>query len=136
MGSSLRDALVLIPLDLLIRFSVLYSCDVEAPIPFEMLTRRLCLPAVSAMAPSAFRFTSSKKNELEDDRWLEAMIDEQNAAKTPEERYAAAKQAEVLKKMMSKLREHSEVKAKAVEDKHAQEITALKARLADLEGKK
>ena len=48
---------------------------------------------------------------------------------------AQQKQKAVLAKMMGKMRTQSNEKVKEVEDKHAEEIAALKARLEQLEKK-
>lgn len=106
------------------------------------MLRRVCLLptlAAAAAAPSlmsAARFNAVKgtSDEHDDERWLEALIDE-DREKTIEERYAAEKQREVMKAMMKRMRESTKV----IEEKHnAQEaeIKALKTKLAELEGKK
>ena len=100
-----------------------------------MLARRFCVPAVtasmSAMATRRFKTTTQE----EDDRWLEAVFDEHTKEMTNEERYAAQKQRDVMKKMLGKVRSQTEEKVQAVEDKHAKEIKDLKDRLASLEKK-
>ena len=94
-----------------------------------MLARRLfAMPAVA----SAVRFSSTQQ---EDERWLEAEFDEHTKEMTNEERYAAQKQREVMKKMMNKMSVRTQEKVAAVENKHADEIAQLKARLAALEKK-
>ena len=98
-----------------------------------MFARRLfAVPAMTAVA-STRRF---KADQHEDDRWLEAEIDEHTKEMTNEERYAAEKQRELMKKLMGKMRERTTESVAKVEDKHAAEIAALKERLAALEGKK
>ena len=102
-----------------------------------MLARRLCVRAFAApVATVASRRLSSTKTEShDDDRWLEAVFDEHTKEMTNEERYAAQKEREVLKKMMGKMRSHADEKVKVVEAKHADEIADLKKRLAQLEKK-
>lgn len=98
-----------------------------------MLARRFLAPAAAA-AMTSRRFKSAK--EVEDDRWLEAVLDEHTKEMTNEERYAAQKQKEIMKKILGKARDDAHAKVAAVEDKHAEEIASLKKRLSDLEKKK
>mmetsp|Transcript_10680 Transcript_10680/g.33135 ORF Transcript_10680/g.33135 Transcript_10680/m.33135 type:complete len:98 (-) Transcript_10680:556-849(-) len=97
-----------------------------------MFARRFTAP----VAATAGTFVTRRfKTEAEDERWLEAEIDEHTKQMTNEERYALQKQKAVLAKMMGKMRTQSNEKVKEVEDKHAEEIAALKARLEQLEKK-
>ena len=95
-----------------------------------MFARRFAAPAAATAGSFAARRMNSTH---EDERWLEAEIDEHTKQMTNEERYAMQKQKNVLAKMMNKIRTDSHEKVKAVEDKHAEEIAALKQRLAQLE---
>ena len=97
-----------------------------------MLARRFCAPAAAAVGAFAVRRNNSSQ-EHEDDRWLEAEINEHTKQMSNEERYALEKQRKVLAKMMGKVRGDAHDKVKQVEDKHAAEIADLKARLASLE---
>jgi acyl-homoserine lactone acylase PvdQ len=69
---------------------------------------RLRSSAATAFATAiGRRFVKSTDDTYEDDRWLEAEL-ANKPEMTAEERYAAMKQHELLKKMMAKLREKSE----------------------------
>eukprot|EP00744_Colponema_vietnamica_P002932 GILI01004550.1.p1 GENE.GILI01004550.1~~GILI01004550.1.p1 ORF type:complete len:120 (+),score=51.31 GILI01004550.1:58-417(+) len=69
-------------------------------------------PLTRAFAASAVCRTGAKSNDptYEDDRWLEAQFTEK--AKTPEERYAAQKQLEIMKTMLTKVRSETDEKVK------------------------
>ncbi len=95
-----------------------------------MFARRAFTRPMAAMAaPMASR---RFKTEAEDDRWLEAVIDEHTKEMTNEERYAAQKQREVLKKMLGRVRDEHHEKVKAVEDKHEKEMAKLNQKLEEL----
>lgn len=88
--------------------------------------RRVIAVSVSAPIARAFAATpvarsagvKSSDETYEDARWLEAQF----AAKehTPEERYAAQKQLEIMKSMMTRLRKDTEAKVAAVAEREKQ----------------
>ena len=104
-----------------------------------MLARRFAQLVPSAMVATSMRGLKSHDPTYEDERWLEAELDEATKHKTPEERYAAEQQKRVLAKMMAKMRdehkEHVEVKVKETKDKHAEEVNELKAQLKAIQDK-
>ena len=74
---------------------------------------RLRSSAATAFATAiGRRFVKSTDDTYEDDRWLEAEL-ANKPEMTAEERYAAMKQHELLKKMMTKLREEQDAKIAA-----------------------
>ncbi len=98
---------------------------------------RLFASAGTPTLCAATRLVKSNDPTYEDDRWLEAQISEQ--FKTPEERYAADKQREMLKNMMGKMREEHKDHVAAVQLKEAavrnEEVSGLKKQLAELQSK-
>lgn len=97
----------------------------------------------AALAVTGARFTGVKSNDptYEDDRWLEAELS-LDKEMTQEERYAATKQAELMKKILQKSRadahkkvtEHTQVQKQQI-DSHKDEIADLKKQMADLAAK-
>ena len=97
----------------------------------------------AAVAVTGARFTGVKSNDptYEDDRWLEAELS-LDKEMTQEERYAAQKQAEIMKKILKKSRddaqkkvaEHTEVQKQQI-DTHKDEIADLKKQMAELAAK-
>jgi hypothetical protein len=83
------------------------------------------------------RFVKANDPTYEDDRWLEAQI--ADITKTPEERYAAEKQKQLLKNMMGKMREEHKDHVASVRLQESatrnEEVSGLKKQLADLQQK-
>ncbi len=98
-----------------------------------MLRRLVALPT-AAMFARASSYVKSNDPTHEDDRWLEAEF-ANNAEMTIEERYAAEKQREVMKKMLAKMRTHTQTKVDAAEEKRQKEVAELKAQMAALHAK-
>jgi hypothetical protein len=95
-----------------------------------MLARRLfAAPAFAAVVSRRF------KADVEDDSWLEATMDANQKAKTPEEKYAAEAQARILKAMMKKMKEHTTEEVAKSHTSKQSEIDALKAQVDTLHAK-
>lgn len=105
-----------------------------------MLSRRVAaaLPAFALGSQARFSGLGVKSQDpnFEDDRWLEAELEEHKQNKTPEERYAAEKQRDLMKKMMAKMRDERKAHVAEVQkeqtQKHEAEIGALKDQLASV----
>jgi polyhydroxyalkanoate synthesis regulator protein len=97
-----------------------------------MLTRRLVAAPITAVAA---RFSGVKSTDptYEDDRWLEAQLHDRE--KTPEERYAAEKQREILSKLMTKVRADTHKVVQEVKEQHKTEVDSLKEQMATLQKK-
>ncbi|CAJ1023212.1 hypothetical protein Q4I30_003113 [Leishmania utingensis] len=95
--------------------------------------------AAACQAPARFstdyvnKAAKKKVEEGDDERWLEAEIDKNIS--TPEERYAHAREVEVLKRMVSQLKEdHKENIEEAVRERN-KELDHLKKEMNDLQQK-
>jgi len=110
-------------------------CLVAFQVSTLIMLRRFT-PAMMAATPVAlFRSTMPqlKTNDptYEDDRWLEAeLVDKE---KTPEERYAAEKQAAALKKMMSKIRTETKAHVAEVHKEKDTKVAALEETVRQLQ---
>lgn len=105
-----------------------------APTAFAAMTARRFQGNLTGGNPADKSSLSSTDPTYEDDRWLEATIST-SAEMTQEERYAALKQREIMKKMLEKVREEHKEVVEEVKDTHAAEVEALKKKLATLEKK-
>lgn len=105
--------------------------------------RRLASGAVMSAAASqtSARYGSDYVNKVakkkveqgDDERWLEAEIDEN--INTPEERYAHAREIEALKKLVSQLKDkHAEDLQEAVQERN-KELSDLKKQMSELQEK-
>lgn len=102
------------------------------------IMRRVISVSVASPIARAFAVTTAARSSgvkstdetYEDARWLEAQF----AAKesTPEERYAANKQLEIMKSMMARLREDTNTKVAAVQKKEADARTERDAKIDQL----
>ena len=92
--------------------------------------------AACAVAVAAPRFTGIKSNDptYEDDRWLEAELG-MTAEMTAEERYAANKQRELMKKVLDKARTAASADAEKRVESHKNEVDELKKQMAALSAK-
>ncbi|ORC93282.1 uncharacterized protein TM35_000011590 [Trypanosoma theileri] len=74
-----------------------------------------------------------KVNLDDDDRWLEAEFDEK--LRSPEERYAHERQRDLMKKLISKLRDEHTDNLKNAVDERNKKIEDIKRQMSEMEKK-